>query len=345
MIRGGRDRGVFQPVSVGLMVVTSLLITTGVVAVGPQIGGRVADYLMCELVPGDHCADRSTAQPSQPAERQTPQQSQPGGLVTVVDLSGDCAGAAQFLAEIFPDGHWTGEQFQTLAQTYGVQLPTDFGLAAGLGGTVAISDCQLVIKTDDDLSNPGEVNTDTWADFGRAVAVLAIGLVTGLSTYVLCMATVVLEPMCPALAGYSTGFFGAIAEAAIRKHTLDFPDVMTAFAAGIAGFALGMAPLLDPLAAKIPGILSKLGAGIEKAFSKMWGWVQKIAKVGKDLVVDWLNKAATYLEEHPLFKSPPRPGQPAPPANPPGLKWSGPFPTTPGSRPPATVPAASGRCC
>ena len=303
--RGCRDRGAFQSTFIALLVVIALVISICVVALGPKIGGQVADYLICKLLSSEK--DGCKAPSTNGINGQSPPPPGPA-VVTTVDLPGNCDATANLVSNLFPGGHWTGQDFQNLAA--GISVPAQPGIHVdnSIGGSVQVNGCMLVFSTTDDLSKPSKdprTNID-WASIGRTIAAAAISFITGAIAFAACVAGGT-EPICPFIGGYVAGFFYEIALAAMEHGTLSGTDVIKAFIAGIAGGALGgAAGQLTKLGKELPKILTKVREAIESGFSKMWGWIQDIARAGKDIVVDWITAAADYIRANP-------PWQPSPP--------------------------------
>jgi hypothetical protein len=304
---------VFQSTFIGLLVVMVLVVTMFVIIAAPMISDQEADYLICVLLSSDKdkcedpSADDHTQHPAQP--KGTPA-SPEVTAVTSVDLPGDCDATADFLGRLFPGGHWSGQDFQNLAAGINIPVPP-IHADSWIGGTYKVVGCTLVFGLGKNLGPPGEVHTDfDWASIARTIAAAAISYITAAIAFVACVASGT-APICPFIAGYVAGFFWEISLAAMKHGTLNGTDLINAFIAGIAGGALGASSkYLTKLGKKLPEILTKVRDAIEAGFNKMWGWIQDIARAGKDLVVDWITRTVNYFRNH----GNPWPRRPAPPA-------------------------------
>lgn len=279
------DAGVNQSAFVALLVVVILLIATALTVFGPQVGGAIARFWICELISPDSadCA----SQPVNPTGTTPP--ANPGDVV--FSLGTDAVDPS--MCDQIKKDHAGGSLSQFVQNNlHSFPLQTD---PIDLGGGSGFTDWDGAINCGPDgisITIPeDEVHTDIWGWVIQVIAGTA-GTLMGYLAEALCVAS--LGPAaviaCGLIRGYVTTFTWVLVAGLLSGQSIKDPSLWAASLAGgilgAAGGAVWTKYLKGWVDTQAQATLQKVADGIGALADKVWAVGRGALQKSRDYIYD-----------------------------------------------------------
>lgn len=301
-----RDAGIAQSAMVGLLVASTLAITTGLTAYGPRVGSAVADFYVCQFGSESPaaCVGGPEAVPVRPVPT-VPDEVVPG-VPTVIDLKpGYCADAGAALQKQLPGGRWDSTR---LGGRPG---------APAVSGTWVLTGCQLTVDTEGSTVHR---RLSWWTVFWKAVVTGFVAIAVGGGVTAACGALVAVQPelaplapWCASIGSAALSFTGSLVSTALAGGPIDAEALTKAFIAALTGAVLGRLDLAQRLGTAMPGLINTMIQEVSTYFAALPARVQAWAGPAFQAVRTFFVNLAAYIAEHGLVGEAPLPvPQPGP---------------------------------